>query len=876
MRKRILSLAMAVLMCFGTIAIFSSCKDNTTTNPGETTPGGPSSGNTKKPEALVIMTEELDGLFNPFYSTTAPDGTIVSATQIGMLGSDYVDGKIAVAYGDDHAVVVKDYSIVYNPDKDTTDYTFAIKNGIKFSDGKPLSINDVMFNLYVYLDPVYTGSSTMYSTDIVGLRDYRTQQISSEGAGNSDDLISKQASSMAQDRVNELINLFKATGKTTTAGSYSATYAQMVSAIKGHSLTSGYKAALSNDPASVTVDQLLADYELALKYFKEELNTDYVSSKEAYIEEPYKSTAEFTGENAEIMSFMYTEGYVTIEYAKGPDGKEDKSKIEKVTPYYPDNITTQEAAIDYVYNSKINTELHQILMYWATAQKLNTEFAAKAKEVILHKNMQAGQLAVPNISGIVSLGHTTEIGEVTLQDGTYKVAHTHNADGTPANADEYDVLRITINGTDPKAIWNFSFAVAPQHYYAEGYTVDIANNKFGVDYGSFDYMTKVIQSPRNIKVPVGAGAYMATDINNNDNPEGNAFFSNNVVYFKANQNFLLGTPKIEKIRYQVVSSSNALGMLESGLVHFVTPQFTQNNIEKLDSLADKGMDKISTDQLGYGYIGINAGKVPDINLRKAIMAAMDTSLAVAYYSTGTAETIYWPMSTVSWAYPKDASGANDRDNGHEYIAIRYNKEVAKQQILNYMAAAGVTEGDSALTLKFTIAGSNLTDHPTYTTFQTAADLLNECGWNIEVVPDTQALTKLSTGSLAVWAAAWGSAIDPDMYQVYHKNSTATSTLAWGYREILANPSNYPEENTILNELSAVIDEAREIEDQKERAKLYKKAMGYVLDLAVEMPVYQRDVLYAYNANVIDTDSLPSEINPYTSPLDRIWEIEFAD
>ena len=119
-------------------------------------------------------------------------------------------------------------------------------------------------------------------------------------------------------------------------------------------------------------------------------------------------------------------------------------------------------------------------------------------------------------------------------------------------------------------------------------------------------------------------------------------------------------------------------------------------------------------------------------------------------------------------------------------------------------------------------------------------------------------------------------VDPDMYQVYHKNSTATSTLAWGYREILASPATYPEENAILNKLSAVIDDARETEDQEERTELYREAMGYVLDLAIELPVYQRDVLYAYNSNVIDSDSLPGEINPYSSPLDHIWEIEFAD
>ncbi len=882
MSKRILTLALALIMCLGTIAIFSSCGGGSSSGSNETQAGGtgdagnagnnnPSSGN--KPEALVIMSDALDGRFNPFYSTTAPDGTIVAATQIGMLTTGYENGKVVVACGDNEAVVVKDYDSSYDGEADITTYTFVIKNGIKFSDGHPLTMEDVLFNLYVYLDPVYTGSSTMYSTDIVGLRDYRTQTVTS-GSANTDDQIAKQAADRAKNRINELINLFKAIGKTNTAGSYEAGYDKMIAAINSHALSDGYKSAISNDPTTVTNDQLMEDYELALKYFKEELNTDYASAKEAYLEEPYKSTGEFD----EVTSFMFAEGFVTIEYEKDENNKDIKSKIKKVIRNYNTDVAKdQKSAIQYVYDSKIEQELHQILMYWATAQKLTTEFSAKAKEVILLANVKDGELAVPNISGIVSLGHTTSVNTVTAKNGTYTVAHNHNADGTPANPDEYDVLQIKINGVDPKAIWNFAFSVAPQHYYAEGYTVDIANNNFGVDYGSFEFMTKEIQSVRNTQVPMGAGAYKATNAANGDNPSGSEFYSKNMVYFKANENFLLGKPKIEKLRYQVISSSNALGMLEGGLVHFITPQYTQDNIAKLDAMASKGIETASTRQLGYGYIGINAGRVPNIWVRKAIMAAMDTSLAIEYYSAGTADTIYWPMSTVSWAYPKDPSGNFDRDNLHsEYIAIKFNRETAKQTIVSYMANAGVAAGDSALTIKFTIAGADLLDHPTYKTFYQAAELLNECGWNIEVVPDTQALTKLSTGSLSVWAAAWGSSIDPDMYQVYHKNSTATSVLAWGYREILASPNLYPDENRILNDLSAIIDEAREYDDQATRTELYKKAMGYVLDLAVEMPVYQRDVLYAYNGKVIDSSTMPEEINPYTSPLDRIWEIEFAD
>ena len=855
MSKRILSLMLAAVMLIGVLASTTACN-----------------GTASAPDALVIMTEDLDGLFNPFFSTTGADATIVSMTQIGMLGSDYVNGDVTVAFGKDHSVAVLDYTTSYDAATDKTTYTFVLKNDIVYSDGHPLTMEDILFNLYVYLDPVYTGSSTMYSTDIVGLQDYRTQTIGS-GSTNVDDTITSAANDRAQNRLNELINLFRSVGKTQTAGSYSADYSKMVSAINNHTLSSGYVNAISNNPAEVTNQNLLADYEEALRLFKEELGTDYISAKEAYLEEPYKSTGEFD----EVTSFMYAEGYVTVEYAKDPvTNKDIKSQIEKVTRLYnADVVKDMNSAIDYVYNSKIEQQLDIILSYWATANKLRTTYAAKAKEVILRANMKDGELTVPNISGIVSLGHTTDVATVTGQNGTYTVAHEHDADGKPVNAEEYDVLQITINGTDPKAIWNFAFSVAPQHYYAEGYTVDIANNKFGVDYASFNYMKEVIQSSRNVKLPMGAGAYKVTDAQNSDTPAEGDFFKDNVVYFKANNNFMMGQPKIEKVRYQVVSASNAISALESGSVHFVTPQFTQANISLIDSLASKGIEKTYTDQLGYGYIGVNAGKVPNIYVRKAIMSAMNTSLALSYYSTGMAETIYWPMSTVSWAYPKDASGNNSRDNLHDYPAILFDREEAKKTILEYMQLAGVSAGDSALSIKFTIAGSNLTDHPTYQTFQSAADLLNECGWNIEVVPDTQALTKLATGSLAVWAAAWGTTVDPDMYQVYHKNSTATSTLAWGYREILGSPAAYPEETQILNKLSDIIDDAREINDQAERSALYREAMGYVLDLAVELPVYQRKVLYAYNAKVIDTSSLPAEINPYTSPLDKIWEIEFA-
>ena len=120
MKKRILCIVFCFTMLFSTAAFFG-CSNET--------------GSTEKPDAFVVMTENLDGLFNPFFATSANDSTIVAMTQLGMLTTGYENGEVTVAYGDDEAVVVKDYSVVHNDGNDTTVYTFFIKNGIQFSDG---------------------------------------------------------------------------------------------------------------------------------------------------------------------------------------------------------------------------------------------------------------------------------------------------------------------------------------------------------------------------------------------------------------------------------------------------------------------------------------------------------------------------------------------------------------------------------------------------------------------------------------------------------------------------------------------------------------------------------------------------------------------
>lgn len=854
-------------------------------------------GSTK--DSIVIMTEEMTGLFNPFYATSGTDMDVVGMTQIGMLTTDE-NGKVTA--GDDKATVVKDFG--YETKTDETVYTFVIKKGLKFSDGKPLTINDVMFNMYEYLDPVYTGSSTLYSVKIKGLTEYRTQKRLSSGGNEYEENLSKNSYAFAQNRVSELVKIYENAGRQggSAGTSFYLTKENMLAAIDQASVTLGYKRAVvpankigtQDEPTEAEYRQMIKDdYQHALDTFRKELQDDLVASRESFdiTTAPYQAHASKL--ESDVFKFLLYEGVITPKY-KEVNGKKDRTVIESFEgESVMQNISTVEQAIEKVYNDKTVEEFNKVLTAHATAGTLRTEYAAAAREVLL-RNEMGDTMEIKNIEGIKSLGHTSNISTVSFtssvskQSATYNVAKNHNDAGEPTDSDAYDILQITIEDKDPKAIYNFSFTVAPAHYYTadatypNGRPINIANNEFGVDYASASFQSDVIQSNvtgnDHVGVPVGAGPFMATDSSNGDNPSAMGFMSNNIVYFKKNENFMFDV-KADKLRMQVVSSSDAIDSLTNGEVDYITPQFSKDNSRKLredlkTQEPNSQYKQLDSWQLGYGYIGINAGKITNRYIRYAIMSAMQVQLASDYYDAGTCEPIDWPMSKMNWAYPfTDAEHkTGSKPNNHDY-ATWTNEADAKAKIRKYMNLARVSAGDSQLNIKFTIAGASITEHPTYQVFNKAKELLNDEGWNVEVKADSQALTKLATGALEVWAAAWGSTIDPDMYQVYHKNSTATSVYAWGYREIKADTTKYSYENTKITELSAKIDEARSYMEEAERRPLYEQALGMVLDLGVELPVYQRKNLYVYNSATVK--GFNEEVNPYSSPLEKVWELELV-
>lgn len=875
MNKKLTLKRLAALGLIGIVSVSAvSCKNDSPTTPsgsdvtGSSVKPNTNENNEKRP--FVMATQEVDQVFSPFYSSSTADASVVGMTQMSMIANDKNGNPQTHKQG--ASVVVEDYEIVRNTSNDTSTYNFVLRNDVKFSNGSQLTIKDVLFNLYVYLDPTYNGSATLYSTDIVGLKQYRTQTDNENEQDSFMDTFNDQAETRIQalvDAYNDILD--KATEKL-TYDSFKA-------------LLQDYQDEYSGDEA---YKHLVEDYEKACSLFIDEIDNDYKSAKSTNPED-----VTFTDENNNELKnlltkpqeiFMYNEGFITW------NKKEAKFEFKAHSSLDEIKALSEEECKQLVIDSYIPEQLDQVVQAWGTSTEIRTYIANNlAKEYLDEHKMYE------NISGIK---YANKDSAVTVNGITYGVPTVEDDEVKDGN----QVLSITINGEDPKAIWNFAFAVAPMYYYSDEAHIkafDFESN-FGIEYNDQNFRDTVLKNSTKIQVPVGAGAYKASsEKGSSENVTPGTFFNGTTIYFERNDYFRDGetntAPTIKYIQFRVVPTENVLSSLYSGSVDYCEPSAKPDTITELTGKKSEGLETVTVKTQGYGYIGINASKVKNLYVRQAIMHSIKVDDIVSYYGT-TAQKINRSMSSESWAYPTGCTPyypyiGDPVPSDLSVVSPNYKAYIEKigkksgdtltseeqQAFIDYLVGdLGRVSKDangSYVDLKytFTIAGAS-DDHPAYNAFNTAKTFLNKCGFQITVSKDSQALIKLTSGSLEVWAAAWSSALDPDMYQVYHKDSKATAILNWGYPSILNNSSAYPTEYSLINRLSTIIMQARKTTDQVQRKNYYKDALDLVMQLAIELPTYQRTDMSAFNGNVVVKDSLNvgSDLTSLKGVTASIW------
>ena len=218
--KQVLALAMAVAMAAGLLAGCGSSASSSAESvaSGEATSEAAATDTGSSDGTLVLADTGFEGKFSPFFAASSADQHVIDLTNIALLGADRkgemilkgIEGETREYNGTDYTYYgPADCEVTENADGTVT-YAINMRDDLVFSDGTPITIDDVIFNLYVYMDPTYDGSATLYSMPIAGLDDYRNSMttlsklIAEAGEDNTDNsLFTAEQQKAFWDAVNE-------------------------------------------------------------------------------------------------------------------------------------------------------------------------------------------------------------------------------------------------------------------------------------------------------------------------------------------------------------------------------------------------------------------------------------------------------------------------------------------------------------------------------------------------------------------------------------------------------------------------------------------------------------------------------------------------
>ncbi|MDD3957999.1 MAG: ABC transporter substrate-binding protein, partial [Candidatus Izemoplasmatales bacterium] len=567
---------------------------------------------------LLIQSAVMDGVFNPFFYSSAYDGDVIGMVNVGLMT---IDPTGAVVAGDEYPVVAQSYSIFYTDDLDTyavkqdyeegdyVVYEIVLKNGPVFSDGQPIDAEDVLFNYYVYLDPAFQGSSTLYTLPILGLGDYRTQVAGystwkplvdqiladdnrADGYEANDEYTEAQfdlywgffnvaGAQFAQEIVSYVNSAY-------AAALYVSNYfATMTADAEGDWVLDGttYRPYDADNPAHATLDRYVPNVTAADIAASDGLKVAYGMSLWGFGELSL-DTLTFEGESGEV----YTVADLTA-----------ADYWAEILLVYAD----AEGKVDYAY-----------MIDYEGAGSTNPIAVAETQFISNFADVVYG--SVPTIAGLVA--GTTTIGGV-----------------------EHETVKVILTEQNPKAILSLGVTVTPQHYYTAGYTYDSEKiENYGVEFDNPLFMAH-LESFNG--APMGAGTYVFVEVADADG----------TVYFERNERFeSMGGDNVYNANIKFVAlkivSSGEYGALEAGDVHYATVSATADvmvDIGESDNLVG-----ILVDNLGYGYICVNPHEFPNLYERIALTTVFNMDLTLEYYPNGLADVIYRSMSQVSWAYPE--------------------------------------------------------------------------------------------------------------------------------------------------------------------------------------------------------------------------------
>ena len=774
----------------------------------------------REANTLVIGYTEFNQRFSPFFGESAYDMDVVEYfVNTPMINNERgsglvlngIEGEVIPYNGVDYTYTgMANGTVERDEAADTTTYTVQLREDITSSDGVPLTADDLIFSLYVYLDPAYVGATVLNSYDIVGLKAYQTQ--TPETIYAKYDALSKAIYSAGADHA-------WAEGDEWTKEQQEAFW-------------SGLKAAWT------------ADVQAIVNYVVSNYNTDdYARDEAGSTPDGIKAS-----EGLQVAFGMamwgfagYEEGILTggttgtaWNLAEGVYPTIDDLYAETYALYSgnPDAFFSVEAVDTAAASSLTRTQLGFI-----SAQAQSEPEAAGG---------------VPNITGIKKLDD-------------YTVQVTMNGFSAPAVYTLFNIIVGPLHYYGDTALYDYE---NNQFGFPFGdLSIVQAKTTQPVGYGPYKfikYENKIVYLEANETYWKGAPKIKYIQLKETLDPDKTSGVLTGTLD--------ASEPSFTKDTISMIKEANG-GELTGDKLHTTTVNvmgygyigITATNVcvgDDPGSDASKNLRRalltalaLYRDVVVDSYYGEIASVInyPISNTSWAAPQATDEDYKVAFSTDIDGA----PLYTVDMTMEQKEEAALAAIIGY-LKAAGYTFDEASGKFT--AAPEGALMEYDAI-----IGGAGSGDHPSFGILTDTKALLEKVGINFiinDIADFSLIMDRVKGENAQFFCMAWQATIDPDMYQVYHSSNTLGAGGSDSNQYMIADA-----------ELDQLIMDARNTSDQGYRKATYKAALDRIIEWAVELPVYQRQEAMVYSTERINIDTLTPDITTFWKFLREIEKVE---
>ena len=673
---------------------------------------------------LVVAQDQFNEAFSPFFADTAADANVMELTQLPMLTTDRLGSIVhhAIA-GETIPYNGKPYTykgacdidVRYDKAADVTTYSIKLADGLEFSDGKPVTADDIIFTYYVYADPSYVGSTTLSSYPILGLKNYQSQ-ISADGYTKYSGL-AVAIRSAKQDHVWSAADAWTQQQQT-----------------KYWALE---KAAWMGDLQDI-VDSAVDNYS-------------------AYVTDIGKTETDLSGSDAlNVALGMYVWGFANPGDGGSLVGAVTGTKWDLVTTFPTMDDFYAEAYAKYSGDPEAfyTVEAVDPTAVSTLAQAQGDFVAAEAKA---DPAMVGG---VPNIAGIRKIdAHTVEVqmqgydaSAVYTICGLYITPLHYYGDKAQYDYDNNkfghpfgDLSLAQAKTTQPMGAGPYRFVKyenricyfeANEHYYKGTPKIEQVQYKETID-------SEIIAGLAAGTIDIGSLNGSKKNFEEIKGYNANGKISGESIY----------TTKVDFLGYGYI------GLNAKNILVGKDPGSAQS---KALRKAIATVLAVYRDAAYESYFGEAATVInyPISNTSWAAPQPTDEGYQVAFSVDQDGKPIYKPGMTQDEKYVAALQAAI----GYFRLAgYRYDEATGK--------LTSAPEG-AKLSYEAVISGNGSGDHPTFAVLTDAAAALETIGFELKIndLTDFAMLSDIiSAGTQEIWCSGWEAAIDPDLYQIYHSS-----------------------------------------------------------------------------------------------------------